>query len=298
MQRWFVGKVRFNEHITASNLVRSLRRKFPKEENFDILEIHNASMHNDPSPPSKAVAVFHRSSLNGTPCTTTVFQRILDYNNRDFYIWETQRLLDTIADQWLTENGGGVQLTINRDPTMAPILEESMNGKFNRLINHMREKEFDQRRAEVFSSTKSTCGHSLWKNIYEKRIFAVPFGSRCIEPVPADSDSHFCSVPGISNIDTFQYYNGKACVRLLHVNRVSSTMYVQALHQGDYNDYVLVVKQLLRDKKCIEAVLLSENPWPGTNSYHAFSIHKRIVGKVNIDLPTKPLMLGSALCVA
>jgi hypothetical protein len=289
MKRWFVGNVRLNDQVTSTALVKSLRQKYNSSENFDFLEIFNAAVPNDPSPPSKAIAVLNRSTVNGTPCATTVFQKVLDYNNRDFYAWETQRLVDTIARQWLEANGGGVQLTVHR-----PILEGS--NIFHRLIRHVRKTQFDPKTVDIFTCTKETNDHRYVMNVFEKRFFTFPFGARTALPEPS-TDSVDCTViPGLSDTPIARYTLSSSTVNVLHVDRLASVVHAQCLQSGGPTDELPdLMKSIMKEHNCMEGVVYTDTPLPGPNTYHSFSVLQRTIGVEG--LTAHPLALGKALLV-
>jgi hypothetical protein len=111
-----VGRIRINSAISARASSEFSRFRNPS---FDKIEIHDSSIPNDPSPPSKAAALLHRSELiltDGTkiPCISVLSQRVFDYNNRDFQAFQLQTLVDSISDKWLNDQGGGIQLSFHR----------------------------------------------------------------------------------------------------------------------------------------------------------------------------------------
>lgn len=289
MKRWFVGNVRLNDQVTPSALVKSLRQKYNPNENFDLLEIFNAAVPNDPSPPSKAIAVLHRSTVNGTPCATTVFQKVLDYNNRDFYAWETQRLVDTVASQWLEANGGGVQLTVHR-----PILEGS--NIFHRVIRHVRKTQFDPKSVDIFTCTKETNDHRYLMNVFEKRFFTFPFGVRTVMPEPSTVPVDCTVIPGLSDTPIARYTLNSSTVNVIHVDRLASVVHAQCMQSGGATDELSdLMKSIMKEHKCTEGVVYTDTPLPGPNTYHSFSVLQRTVGVEG--LTAHPLALGKALLV-
>lgn len=251
-----VGKIRLNGQVTPSSLVARLRSRFTEEKNFDLIEIFNNSIPNDPSPPSKALAVIHRSPT----LVTVVFQRVLDYNNRDFYKSQIQRLTDDIAENCLRENkNGGIQLTVMRDPAVQSLLrDDSVVAKLNRYLNSARNR-VDRKFSEIFSKSTEINGHRNWKEFFEMRFFIKPFLRLNVEA--ADGEK----------------------VTVVRVDRRRSTVYAvptdghESISRSEFDN---CMQRVLREHKCVEGALVFDNPVAETetNYYHSFTINQRPVG--------------------
>ena len=267
--RPLVGSTRLNEGITPSAFVKKLGSKFPNSENFDLIEIFNNSVPNDPSPPSKALAVIHRSTNNAVPVATNIFTKILDYNNRDFYKWQTMKIVNDITSQWLKECGGGVLLTVHRDPASIDLLrEDSVAARLNRYLNRNRNNA-DKKSIEIFSKSTEINGERNWKNFHELRYF----WDLKWTPNPADCPPALT----IFHTDNFR--------RIVYTRPVDPTISVdrKSMHQE--------MQKILHDSKCVEGIVLFDNPLSEleTNFYHAFTVNQKLVNITESPLNSMPI---------
>ncbi len=264
-----MGSIRLNETITSSRLVQKLRTKFPSSNNFDLIEVFNNSVANDPSPPSKALAVIHRSTSSGLPVATNVFTKILDYNNRDFYKWQMEQIVKDISKEWLKECGGGIQLNIHRDPVSVDFFrEDSVSARINRYLNRNRNSA-DKESVEIFSKSTEINGEKNWKKFHEIRFFWDFSWKQNIE---------------ISS----------SLLQVFHTDYVRRIVYTQPIDPATPIDRKSLngeIQKILRETKCVEGVLLFENPIPEQecNFYHAFTVNYQLVGVNMFQLNSMPL---------
>ena len=264
--RSLVGTIRLNEAIGSSSLVKTLRSKFPKIENFDLIEIFNNSVPNDPSPPSKALAVLHRSTSSGVPVATNVVTKILDYNNRDFHKWQMHRLVEDIGTRWLKECGGGVFLTIHRDSASADLIrDDSIVARLNRYLNRNRNCA-DKKDVEIFSQSTEINGEKNWKNFKQFRYFW----------------EFKWKANGDSSSDALTVFHTDNMRRIVYTHPIDPTVRLDRISLHDE------VQKILRKHKCFEAVVLFDNPLAESeaNFYHAFTVNKTLVEVADKSFPS------------
>lgn len=257
-----VGSIRINEAVTKSFLVRQIFSRYPIAENFDVIEIFNNSVANDPSPPSKALAVLHRSTATSFPIATSVFTKILDYNNRDFYKWQMNRIVENISTQWLSECGGGYWLNIHRDPATIDLLRnDNVSSRINRYLNRNRNRA-DPKSVQVFEKSTEINGEKNWKRFCEMRFF-YDFKKQKNDDLKESLD--------IFHIDTFR--------RIVYTNLIDSS---EQISRPKLN---IEMQKILRRTKCFEGVVFFDNQIDESNFYHAFTINVKAVGKAQTPPP-------------
>ena len=251
-----VGSIRINEAVTRTSFVRQLFAKYPKNENFDIIELFNKSVPNDPSPPSKAISVLHRSTSTSVPIATTVFTKILDYNNRDFYKWQMNSIVEDISSQWLRECGGGFWLNIHRDPETTRMLEnENLTARINRYLNRNRNR-VDRKSVEVSEKSSEINGERKLRRFCEMRFF-YDFKNATFD------DCDKCLT--IFHIDNLR--------RIVYTNLSDSSRVVVRSELG------AEMQRILRETNCLEGVVLFSNEVDENefNFYHAFTVNLKPV---------------------
>ena len=281
-----VGKVRINSSVSGA--VQSAFSKFAL--GFDLVEIFDNSIPNDPSPPCKAAAVIHRSRLHVGPsqtvaCATVVRQKIFDYNNRDFQRFQLQRLVDGIASNWLAEEGGGIQLTVDR---AVPPISQRLWGKGDpaKTISAIaKSKEFNSHRNFRIFNQKS-----FWFNPLTRRG-----GGDDLVQVDASPDG-LIVIDGLgTGVKTYTY--GDRSMRLVSVDRVRMQLTCQVLTIPDDQSIASfsdMMTEILKREKCIEGILMfdsaSHTVSPGI--HNAFVINYKTVNfRPDHSLLSQPMLI-------
>ena len=241
-----------------------------KDYIFHLIEIYNNSVPNDPSPPSKAVAVLHRKPADETnklPIATNVFLKTLDYNNRDFYKWQMHRVVDDIASQWLCESGtgggGGVMLHVHRNPsTFDLIRDDSILSRINRFMNKNRNR-VNMEEVEIYSKSTEIEGEKNWKNYFEIRFFL---------------DLKSFKTKKISSDD-------EGILKLVHIDHVRRIVYTRPIDASSSRDMLnSAIQKILRETKCVEGVVVYDTFPNDVNCYHSFVMNQKLVGSISNPL--------------
>lgn len=242
-----VGRIRVNESVSPE--VARLFSRFPSS--MDRIEIYDNSVLNDPAPPCKAAALISRSFINNAtiPCITVLRQKIFDYNNKDFHSSQLQALVDSIASNYLHEQGGGIQLTVHR-------LDKSSCS-----LSDM----------EIFAKTKETSDHKNLTIMPFVKMWFKPWSNR-VELIQPPSD-HTNQV----NKTRLQYTcpDGNH-IDLVSIDQVRRRLVCSLSTSGDHS---AMVNALLLKHLCYEAtVLVPQHGWTKGVFSGAVVINKRLVG--------------------
>ena len=257
-----VGRIRLGDSVSPE--VAKLFSRFP--QSMDRIEVFDNSVPNDPAPPCKAAALVHRSLINvETPSITILRQKVFDYNNRDFHASQLQSLVDSVASNYLKDQGGGVQLTVHRyDQSSASLAD-----------------------IQVFAKTKETCDH--------KNLMIVPFVKLWFRPwigltqlkqetntAHANEDCLGLSSP----LAQYSTEDGQQ-IDLLSIDRIKRRLVCAIRSPGDP---FAIVNSLLLKHLCYEAtVVVSEHGMRYPRYSGALVINKRLVGKNVKDM--NPLLI-------
>ena len=231
-----VGRIRLNDSVSPT--VVSAFSDLPST--MDRIEIFDSSIANDPSPPCKAAAVLLRSTLrlpSGiVPCTTVMRQKVFDYNNRDFQKYQLQNLVDQIAENWLLDNGGGVQLTLHRRSL------EPAHRNTNNLTDE-----------SIFAKSVEFGPHrNLF--IYPATYFRFsPWGpiSKTITPMERACES---KIDGLESCAT-SFTDGERIVTIASVDVLKRRLIAYTTDVVKYSEFQPFAQFLLRRHLCVELEL-------------------------------------------
>ena len=260
-----VGRIKLNESV--SPVVVSEFANLPST--MDRIEIFDNSIGNDPSPPCKAAAVLLRSSLvlptGRIPCVTVLKQKVFDYNNRDFQKYQLQNLVDQIAADWLTENGGGLQLTVHRRSVQFPhsnsntIADETIFAKSTEIGSH--------RNLSVSPAT-----------YFRFQPFA-PTATRLEATEPLDDPV----IAGLEAAST-TYTDGTNLVSIASIDRVRRRMTAFTSDVVHLTTFSPLVQSILRKHFCLELVLFAPHMDQSSPTCDSLVVNYK---QINVDvMPT------------
>jgi len=245
-----VGTIRLNE--SASHLVANEFAKYPAS--CDRIEIFDDSIPNDPSPPCKAAAVLLRSRLstssNSVACVTVLRQKIFDYNNRDFQKMQIQNLVDSVSKNWLRDSGGGIQISLHR-----------ISHRSRSTIG-IRRGEIPLKSAQAIAKSLEFGIHRNWKALPGISFFYNPiYSSGIMQLSPCSDRRELVYVEGLSTaISTYQFE--EEYISVVHVEKLARRVHcvIQGLEGPPVTRerYIRPMQRILRDTKCLEALLFSE----------------------------------------
>ena len=241
-----VGKIQTN--FSVSRNVQKVFSRFLGKDGFDVIELFNASSPNDPSPPSKAAAVVHRSHAGAF---TVIDYRVFDYNNRDFYRSQLSRILDRAGDQWLCDNTNGSVYTLHRPP--GSLTDNTFLSMLNRYLNKSRNK-CNLNNIAIFSKSLEVSRHRIFQ-IWNQFSYFVTEGDSTGGP-PADAQVRLLGKSGL----------------ILHAIVEAD----ESIRKYDYQQQMI---SLLKQEKCFEGILyFNKIPTIEKNFYHTLSITATQVG--------------------
>ena len=245
-----VGTIRLNESV--SRPVANEFAKYPAS--CDRIEIFDDSIPNDPSPPWKAAAVLLRSRLstssNSVACVTVLRQKIFDYNNRDFQKMQIQNLVDSVSKNWLRDSGGGIQISLHR------ISQRS------RSTIGIRRRETPLKSAQAIAKSLEFGIHRNWKVLHGISFYNSPmYSSGIIQLSPSSDPRESVHVEGLSRgISTYKF--GEEYISVVHVEKFARRVHcvIPGLEGPPVTRerYIRPMQRILRDTKCLEAILFSE----------------------------------------
>ena len=255
-----VGRVRINEHVSPE--VGKYFNQFPPF--MDRIEIFDNSISNDPAPPVKAAAVLHRSALvvhdESYPCVSVLRQKVFDYNNRDFQKTQLQALVDSVSTTYLSEQGGGVQLT----------------------VHHLTASSWTD--LEISAKSTEIGQHRNFLVLPSRRYFFSPFQKTDVRVElyePTHLDPHIAGLSG----PVCSYRSEEFVLHVLHIDSGRRRMHclLEILNDNscDRSKITAMINRVLRNHVCIDAQVLSAGFGPQERLSGGILFNRRLVNMKN-----------------